>query len=523
MSVDGDTAGAKRRATALLFLALVVGVTVRAWLVVQAPPRALLWDHHEYVIWSAQAERAGVLSLYSELPPEGRIWMASAGRSVRPAEEWDGRQICNYPPLAGYLFAVEGTVLGLFQDDAAVSNMRAARVVYSLPSFLGDVLLALGCLAIVRLRGGPMAGAVSAAVVFCAPPVVIDSARWGQTDSWVLAPAVWMVWMMMRRQWMGAGILWGVALGLKTQAILLAPIWMFAVLVDRERRRIIVGMMAAPAVLLVVALPFMFASGWAWLRESYVENLFEAYKLTTLKAFNVWYLDLLLCENDDASVRLLGLEKDLWGKILLGVGVLASGVLAWRSSGRLDDRLLRFAGALLLCAVILPTRVHERYILLPIPFLICAAAMQRRLWWGVVPLIVAASFQMGSMEWAHHTAEGWGYVRQRTYAQYESLRERLPGEEFDALDAPEERLAKQRPRFEAERRDSGMPPKEWGMTLLELAAAGACFALLLRRSRKGQEPRMGKNEAQSACGALHVASSKTEEHQSWWGLRCVAI
>ena len=31
--------------------------------------------------------------------------------------------------------------------------------------------------------------------------------------------------------------------------------------------------------------------------------MLEAYKLTTLKAFNVWYFDLLLCENDDASVR----------------------------------------------------------------------------------------------------------------------------------------------------------------------------------------------------------------------------
>jgi len=169
------------------------------------------------------------------------------------------------------------------------------------------------------------------------------------------------------------------------------------------------------------------------------------------------------------------LEKDLWGKVLLGGGLLLSGWLAWRVRERSEDRLLVFAGAMLLCAVILPTRVHERYILLPLPFLICAAAMHKRLWWGVVPLILAATFQIGSMEWAHHTAESWGYIRERTIAQYELLREELPSEQFAVLDPPDVLLEKQRLDFEAERWTSGMPPKEWALTFLELAAAAGCL------------------------------------------------
>ena len=474
MNTTNDSRIARRQAACIIGLALVIGTLLRAWLVVQPPPRALLWDHHEYVIWSRQAVQDGVLSIYQALPPKGELWLADVGRTVLTPNVWGGRQICNYPPLAVYVFRIQGAMLHSCQGDFT-SNTGAARIVFALPSFVGDVLLALGCLAIVRLRAGPLAAAIAAAVVFCAPPIVYDSARWGQTDSWVLAPAVWMIWLMMRGKWLGAGLLWGAALGLKTQAILLAPIWLFALLIGNKRLRIAAGMVAAPAALFLVAAPFMFGSGLAWLRESYIENLFEAYKLTTLKAFNIWYLDLLICENDDASVPLMGVEKDLWGKVLLVGGVLMSGWLAWRVRERNEDRLLVFAGAMLLCAVILPTRVHERYILLPLPFLICAAAMHKRLWWGVVPLILAAMFQIGSMEWAHHTAESWGYIRERTIAQYELLREELPSEQFAVLDPPDVLLEKQRLDFEAERWTSGMPPKEWALTFLELAAAAGCL------------------------------------------------
>jgi hypothetical protein len=322
--------------------------------------------------------------------------------------------------------------------------------------------------------------------MFCAPPLIIDSARWGQTDSWVLAPAVWMLWFMMQRRWVAAGVLWGVALGLKTQAILLTPIWLFALIVTGSRRRQLLGILTAAVVLCLTAVPFTFTSGTAWFEKSYLENLLHAYKQTTLKAFNIWYLDLLICEDDDATVRLLGVEKDLWGKLLLVAGVLACGWLIGRGRSESSEKLLLFAGALLLCAVMLPTRVHERYIMLPLPFLICAASMRKRLWWAVGPLVIAAGFQIASMEWMSKGAQGWGYVRVRTYEQYETFRRDLPPEQFARLEKPEQVLARQRPRFVEERRASGDPPREWALTIVCLVSASACLVLLCRAAGAGR-------------------------------------
>ena len=177
----------------LLLGALVLGAGVRLWLVGRVPPVALLWDHHEYVSWSAQLREGGLGPFYEQMPPNIRMWRE--GRATNVVAPVEITRVCNYPPLSAYMFILEGRALTLRQDEF-ISNTQAARVIYALPSMLADVLLAAGCFALVRLRAGPFASALAAAVIFCAPPVIIDSARWGQTDSWVLAPAVWMLWCM---------------------------------------------------------------------------------------------------------------------------------------------------------------------------------------------------------------------------------------------------------------------------------------------------------------------------------------
>jgi hypothetical protein len=146
-----------------------------------------------------------------------------------------------------------------------------------------------------------------------------------------------------------------------------------------------------------------------------------------------------------------------------------------------DVALLRFSAAVLLLLVILPTRVHERYIVLCIPFLIAAAALRVRLWWGVVPLIVAATFQISALEWVNMSAETWGYIAQQAERDYERLREVLPPDQFAEVPPPHEHLAAQRGRFERERQESGTRGREWALTAVELSAAALCLWLLCAR------------------------------------------
>ena len=121
-------------------------------------------------------------------------------------------------------------------------------------------------------------------------------------------------------------------MALKTQGILLTPVWVFAWLLQWRRGRrfpagrgrvgVVAGAAAGLAWLNLLALPFWLTSGSAWLQNSFVRNLRDEAPQTTLKAFNVWYLDLLLTEDPSTENTLLGVEKDTWGKGLALAGLL---------------------------------------------------------------------------------------------------------------------------------------------------------------------------------------------------------
>lgn len=456
----------------------VIGIAIRVALTQVTPAIPMLWDHHEYVVWGQRMIESGPLALYDDLPPKGLMRHPKTGK-VGQLRDFE-RQRCNYPPLATVLIYGETAVLKVF-DPNLVSNTHVARLIFAVPAMVTDLILAAGCLAIIRRLGGSnWIQLVGFATVALGPPFVIDCAIWGQTDSWVLAPLVWMIRFMMDRRWVVSGILWGIALGLKTQAVLAAPIWLVALILI-PRFPVIFGGLVALSVLLASGLPYTLASGWGWFERAFVHNLLDAYPKTTLYAFNLWYLDLLFSENDDAGLKLLGVTKDTWGKLLLALALLVSVAWSFRRRWRDGSTIVLFGGLWLMFAVMLPTRVHERYIILPIPFLIAATGLRRRLWWAVAPLMIAATFQLAVLHWMPFKvgAHSWAYVTQKVKTQYERLRSTLTEEAFSKLRPPREELRHIRPQFLADRRTSGAPLKEWALTILELASFVACVVLIM--------------------------------------------
>lgn len=458
----------------------IAGILIRIAVILS--PYAQRWDHHEYVIWGQRMIEEGPLQLYDGLPPIGRIANPKSG--VIGSPQGFNRQRCNYPPLAGYVMYLEASALRSLDADMA-SNTREARLCFIGLTALADLILAAGCMTIARRLGASRTTQLVAfGAIALGPPFIIDSAYWGQTDSRVLAPLAWMVWCMMDRRWITAGVIWGVALGLKTQAVVAAPIWIAALLLT-GRWRVIAGGLAALIVLLTVGLPFTLASGWGWFDRAFVHNLLDAYPRTTLNAFNVWYLDLLLSENDDSTVRLLGITKDTWGKLLLFGSLLAGMIWSVRRRWRDGSSIVLFSSAALLLTVMLPTRVHERYLLLPLPFLIAATGLRKHLWWGLGPLMVAATLQLLTPLWMppQRVPPRWATVVRNIEAEYEKLRSTLNTEQFARLRPPNEELARIRPQFLADWAATGYPPREWALTALELTSFLACMVLLVLGDR----------------------------------------
>ena len=395
--------GSARGRWALVLVAIVVaGVATRAALLGLAPRYAFTGDHVDYVCWGRQTVTSGVLDLYRTAPGDCPADVVIDGRIER-MRGGTGERL-NYPPLAAYVFAMQGWLLHRL-DPSAVANTVTSRAVYATSTTLAELVTALGVWALVRSFTGGGAAVAAFAATWLAPPLLLDGPFWGQTESWVLAPAIWMLVAMVRARWLTAGLLWGVALALKPSGLLFAPLWLYAFLFRSPRVRIVAGGVAAGALVNLIALPFWLDSGAAWLRLTYLDNFVYRLHWTTAMAFNVWYVDLLTTGVLDARQPIFGVARDTWGFVLLVGGLALAFALTHRWERRQPARatfgMLPLAALITLAAVTLPTRVHSTYGAFAIPFLIATAFLIPRATLGAIACLVTISLQILSWQWAN--------------------------------------------------------------------------------------------------------------------------
>jgi hypothetical protein len=443
-------------------------------------------DHDDFVRWGMQATDEGLLTLYDK-PPARHPWqMWYEGQWLRGQREFD--RVCNYPPLSAYLLYASGLVFRLVSQDRLI-NTVVSHACFSCWSILADLVLAAGCAAIVSHLRGARAARWTWLVALFFPPFWWDSVVWAQMDTVLLAPVVWMLYFMLRQRWACAGFLWGVAFGLKPQAILFIPLWGYALFAERPRGRVILGGLVAAGTIGAIALPFMLHSGLAWLRLSYLQNVGGEYAdQITLKAFNIWYVDLLRTDSLDAFARWGPLTKSGWGKVFLLAGMLAGFVAGlWRWRG--DRRALLFWAALsLLLFMMLPTEVHERYLLLVLPFVGVATAVSRRFWPGFMLLSVVTMAQLTWPSWMKEEPGSWPDIQALLVERYQRERGVSGAWSRPSL---EEWLADARAEYRTRRQQT--VPYEWALTVLSLTgavcAAAACFTVKVEAVQPGAAPR----------------------------------
>ena len=491
-------------------------------------------DHDDFVRWGIQATDRGVLSLYDEKPAphDMRVWDKQKYVWGDTRRGFD--RLCNYPPLSVYLLygsglafralsservvavSQKGLVLedgelvpvgvrsqgnkveavyperGAWRDDdgehqlggssSAVLDRRLINTPASLGTFLswsivGDLLVAAGCAALVSLFRPGWAPRLTFLLALLLPPLWWDSVVWGQMDSVLLAPAVWMLYAMVRERWLVAGVLWGIAFGLKPQAILFIPLWGFALFTARSYWRVLAGGLLAVAVFFVIGLPFTLHSGLAWFDESYRKNFALYADKTTLKAFNLWYLHLLLSDSLDAQARLLGLTRSSWGKLFLLLGLLASFLYAlryWRHDRR---ALVLWTMFSVLLFVMVPTEVHERYLILVLPFLGIATALTWKLWPALILLVFVMVGQLSWPLWLRSGRGQWPEIRASVTATFQSENAGRPGSDEQKQAALNRILDG---RYQDYRKlHQKTATNEWTFTICALLAAAVIVAALL--------------------------------------------
>lgn len=307
---------------------------------------------------------------------------------------------CDYPPLALLLFYG----VGAFLD--AVFTEPGARVFHAGVKTLACLAdIGIGALLFHEARKliGPSAGVLAAGFYLLNPVSLYDSAYWGQVDAIYTFFLLGSLLLVRRQRWGGAGLLAGLALAAKFQALVVLPLVLFeAARLARARgvARLVAGSVLG---LSIAVLPFVVTGTFPEMVGRAYIGVVGQYHDMSSNAYNIWYLFGEPGAPDTAPPHALvriaaGGQETIaasgswllgwtWRKISLVIFSLSVAVVL-SLYGRRPGNLARYgaAGLLALCFYLFPTEIHERYAFPVIAFLAVWAAARpshERIYWAL--------------------------------------------------------------------------------------------------------------------------------------------
>jgi hypothetical protein len=305
----------------------------------------------------------------------------------------------DYPPVVPYLLTlIERARLALGTGEAGA----AAVVLLKLPNILAWLAHVPLCAMGLRRPFGLRAARMAALLAALSPVLFINAAAWGQFDALLSLFVVGAVVALLNGRAAGAGVAFGLALATKLLALVAVPVLVVWTWRRRGVRPVLVGGAAAAAVLVVTAVPYAARGASGPVLASY-HGAVGYYPLRTVEAYNVWYV------LDRVDIRIRGMAsgearvdtRRLVGALThrdLGLGLLAvwtayvlAGLWRWPS----DGGLVVAAALQYFAFFMLPTQMHQRYVLPAAVLLGLVAPVSRRARWLFVVLTVTATLNQG--------------------------------------------------------------------------------------------------------------------------------
>ena len=341
-------------------------------LIVAAKIRGYNTDIGCFEAWSERMAQVGPLNFYAE------------------------DYFCDYPPGYMLLLAPVALLRSLF---GIAYDSTAHVVLLKLLPILCDLIGAILVYRFSEKRLGNRAALLLCAFYAFNPAVLVDSAAWGQIDSVLTLLLVVCALRMAEGGYISSLAAFALAVLVKPQALLFAPVGLTALVVrvvgrfrdpSVEKRRTVrelwlalAGLVVAFVILWGVALPFSAQSGlspieWLW------EKLFGAtqgYRYMTVNTLNLY---VILGQN---WLRLE--EAGVWPYIAWGLFALAYLYAIFLQLLSKDGRKVFLTGAVLIVLVCtFGPMMHERYIYPAVILLLLAYAdcRDRRLLWSALVL-----------------------------------------------------------------------------------------------------------------------------------------
>ena len=259
--------------------------------------------------------------------------------------------LCDYPPLYIYVLFVVGRAARL----AALAPHFI--LLLKLPSMAADLVTSWLIYRLAKKYLSPEIGILLAAFYVFNPAVLINSAIWGQVDSFFTLIVAAALYALAENRTALASALFAAAVMMKPQGIIFLPVLAFEVLRQKRLRGLAVALACACGTAVVIALPFSLGNGFLWIFRLFANTLGE-YPDASVNAFNLFGLLGANYQSDTGTLLLFSYHT--WGLIL----IVAVTALAWLYYIKGNRRAFAPAVALLLIAgvFIFGSRMHERYL-----------------------------------------------------------------------------------------------------------------------------------------------------------------
>jgi len=401
-----------------LFMSITLaGFLFRIFLLILPPEYFYPYDHLTHYGWWRHSIEYGLLKdygynrsdyqfiyrepvdYYVESPtcgPDGKIYQPGEIIHIPPME-YKARPI-NYPPLTACIIHLMG-LLHRMTDPKMKALTFTSWLIMELPVYMSDFLMALGCMFIVSHFKGKKSGLIAYILIWFCPGILLTGVLWGQMDSYFLASSIWCIYFALREKWPVSGLIYGISLMLKPQALITGPALAYFFFTRKNLKSLILFSLGTLLIIILISLPFTLTSGFAWIENSFISNFTELLPYSTLKAFNIWMIDLIISRDTSINRTIMGITKQTWGLLLLTIGLIISFIMCHKKYKNHPISLPMLIALIFAITFLFPTKVHERYIIYILPYLLISAFIESDYWIIFTGYSIIAVFEVTHHIW----------------------------------------------------------------------------------------------------------------------------
>ncbi|MEK5479716.1 glycosyltransferase family 39 protein [Paenibacillus sp. FSL R5-0407] len=291
-------------------------------------------DMNTFMAWAQHAAESGIGNFYNE------------------------GMFADYPPGYIYVLYVLGSIRSVLGMDFGSAG---AELLFKMPSILAD--LVTGYL-IYRAAGKTLGSKIALALSILYlwnPAVLVNSSAWGQVDSFFVLFLLISILALTERRFEWSAVWLAIAMLIKPQAVIFAPVWLIACLYYRDAKRISRSILCGICVFGLLALPFFWNQGGLSGLIALYRTTLSSYPYASVNAFNIYALFGQNWSPLDNSWLFLTFR--VWGLLAILSAVAYVCYISFRKQGPKRDLSSSYfiAMALIVILFVLGTKMHERY------------------------------------------------------------------------------------------------------------------------------------------------------------------